>query len=326
MRWIHDTLEKSHHLAGLVVVAAMLALGAMVGVAVVAGPGAVAHRLVNLRWEWLAVAFAAEVAAYVGYVVAYRAVACAESGAELRLPRAAALVATGFGVFVLAGGFVLDEEALRRSGLTAREARERVLGLGALEYVVLAPAAAVAAGMALVQDGVSLGLTLPWLVGVPAGLVLAWVGVRRRGAFAGGRGWRASVDHALSALALIARMARQPGRSWSAFAGIGLYWVGDIACLWAALHVFFAEMPPLTHLLLGYATGYALTRRTLPLGGSGVVEALLPFALAWVGIGLAPALLAVAAYRLVNLWLPIVPALAGLPTLRRLRRAGPARA
>ncbi|HXH81702.1 MAG TPA: hypothetical protein VNN07_02105, partial [Candidatus Tectomicrobia bacterium] len=141
MRWIHESIDKGHRLAGLIAIAVVLALGATIGVVVVAGPGAVAHRLVNLRWEWLAVALGAEVAAYIGYVVAYRAVACAERGAELRLPHAAALVATGFGVFVLAGGFVLDEQALRRSGLTAREARERVLGLGALEYVVLAPAA-----------------------------------------------------------------------------------------------------------------------------------------------------------------------------------------
>ena len=42
-----------------------------------------------------------------------------------------------------------------------------------------------------------------------------------------------------------------------------------------------------------------------------------------------PALLAVFAYRLINLWLPMIPALAGIPTLRRLqgrrsrRKAGP---
>jgi hypothetical protein len=39
--------------------------------------------------------------------------------------------------------------------------------------------------------------------------------------------------------------------------------------------------------------------------------------------GGAPALLAVFAYRLINLWLPMIPALAGLPTLRRLERTRP---
>src|SRR5581483_10684898 len=94
----------------------------------------------------------------------------------------------------------------------------------------------------------------------------------------------------------------------------------DIGCLWAALHVFYAHTPPIAQLLVGYATGYALTRRTLPLGGAGIVEALLPFSLHWVGIALAPAVLGVLAYRVINLWLPMLPALAGLPSLRRLER------
>jgi uncharacterized membrane protein YbhN (UPF0104 family) len=105
-----------------------------------------------------------------------------------------------------------------------------------------------------------------------------------------------------------------------AFVGIASYWLGDIFCLWATLHAFSADTPPVAQLLVGYATGYALTRRALPLGGAGVVEALLPFALGWVAIARAPAILAVAAYRIINLWLPMLPALAGLPTLQPLER------
>jgi len=69
--------------------------------------------------------------------------------------------------------------------------------------------------------------------------------------------------------------------------------------------------------VVGYATGYALTRRTLPLAGAGAVEALLPFALTWVGYGLPSAVLAVFAYRVFNLWLPLGPAAAALYALRR---------
>jgi uncharacterized membrane protein YbhN (UPF0104 family) len=69
--------------------------------------------------------------------------------------------------------------------------------------------------------------------------------------------------------------------------------------------------------VVGYATGYALTRRTLPLAGAGAVEALLPFALLWVGYPLAAAILAVFAYRVFNLWLPLGPAAAALFALRR---------
>ena len=60
-----------------------------------------------------------------------------------------------------------------------------------------------------------------------------------------------------------------------------------------------------------------MTRRTLPLAGAGAVELLLPFALHWVGFPLAAAVLAVFAYRIFNLWLPVVPAVAGVIALRR---------
>jgi uncharacterized membrane protein YbhN (UPF0104 family) len=58
----------------------------------------------------------------------------------------------------------------------------------------------------------------------------------------------------------------------------------------------------------------------MPLGGAGVVEALLPFALGAVAIQRAPAVLAVGAYRIINLWLPMIPALAGIPALRRIEK------
>src|SRR4029078_8258039 len=74
--------------------------------------------------------------------------------------------------------------------------------------------------------------------------------------------------------------------------------------------------------ILGYATGYALTRRSLPVGGAGAVEALLPLSLLWVAVPLAPAVLAVLFSRVINLWLPLIPALAGFRSVRRrhLRR------
>ena len=42
------------------------------------------------------------------------------------------------------------------------------------------------------------------------------------------------------------------------------------------------------------------------------------FALVWVGVPFAPALLGVLVYRLFNFWLPIVPALAVLPAIKTL--------
>jgi uncharacterized membrane protein YbhN (UPF0104 family) len=184
---------------------------------------------------------------------------------------------------------------------------------------VLAPATAIAALILLVRgEGIDDSLTLPWLIGVPLGAAIALLALRYKSRFRR-KGWRMHVYDSLRAIELLLLLFRRPGAGALAFFGIACYWLGDIFCLWATLHAFFAHTPPVAQLLVGYATGYALTRRTLPLGGAGVVEALLPVALGWVGIARLPALLGVAAYRVINLWLPLLPALAGLPSLRRLQ-------
>jgi len=307
----------------LVIVAGILSAAGLVGVTWVAGVHRVLVGLVHPRWTWLGVAVVGEVVAYVGYTLAYRDVARAEGGAELEVPKAAALVAAGFGVFVHGGGFALDRSALQRAGLSGREARRRVLGLGTLEYAVLAPAAMVAAVDVLTRhQTISSSLTLPWIIGVPLGTVLTLIAIRfdehvGRWPFIG-----RPLGHGLAAVRLVLTMTVSPRRYPFAVAGAIAYWGGDIFCLWATLHAFSAQTPPVAQLVVGYATGYALTRRALPLGGAGIVEALLPFALGWLKIALAPALLAVFAYRVINLWLPMIPALAGLPTLKRLGPSG----
>jgi uncharacterized membrane protein YbhN (UPF0104 family) len=314
-------LSRPGRLTGLVAVAAILAAAGLIGLAWVAGFHTVLHRLVHPHWLWLGLAVAGEVVAYAGYTAAYREVARAEDGAELGAPRAAALVAAGFGVFVHGGGFALDRTALRHAGLSEAEARRRVLGLGMLEYAVLAPAAFVAAFVVLFfHNSISKSLTLPWIIGVPVGAVLALTALRYLRKVEKWPIVGRPLGRALHALSLVLGLLRSPRRHGLAFAGTLAYWSGDIFCLWSTLHAFSAQTPPVAQLIVGYATGYALTRRALPLGGAGVVEALLPFSLGWLGIALAPALLAVFAYRLINLWLPIVPALAGLPTLRSLER------
>ena len=321
-----EHLYKAHRLLFVVVAAGVLTFGAFTGLAWWAGFLAVYHRLIHVHWWWALVALGAEAVSYLGYVIAYREVVRAEEGAELDLSSTAAAVATGFGVFVSSGGFALDEAVLRSAGVAPREARSRVLGLGALEYVVLAPAAMAAAIYVVVfhRPDIDPALTFPWIIGVPLGFAVAVVLLLHRDRLRGRRkGWRGHLANALEALNLVRRMAMKPGPFALAFFGMALYWAGDIACLWAALHVFFQEPPSVAILVLGYATGYALTRRTLPLGGAGVVDTLLPLSLVWVGIAFAPALIAVVVYRFMNLWLPIIPALAGLPTLRQISRRRP---
>src|SRR5262249_5251069 len=122
MRGLRRLLSPARHIHGgapevaaLVIVTALLALGATVGLIWAAGFGAVGHRLAEADWWWLGAAAFGEIVAYAGYVVAYREVASIEGGPSLTLLSAASLVVTGFSPFVALGGFALDLEALRHA-------------------------------------------------------------------------------------------------------------------------------------------------------------------------------------------------------------------
>src|SRR5262249_11325011 len=250
-------------------------------------------------------------------MLAYREVARVERGPKLGVMKLAAVVFTGFGVFVAHGGVSADFVALRGTGISRREARMPVLGLGARAYVVLAPAACACAIIILAHGShkPNVGMTLPWAICVPLGFVAAFWALRYRDKFSGEKGWRGAIGHGLDAVAVVWNLLREPFKHGTAFVGMALYWVGEVFSLSAALHAFGSPRPAIAALIIRYATGYALTRRTLPLAGAGVVEALLPFALVWVGAGLAPAVLAVFLYRFFNLWLPLIPSVVGLRAL-----------
>jgi uncharacterized membrane protein YbhN (UPF0104 family) len=284
------------------------------------------HRLDPV---WLPVCLAAQVTAYFGYVLAVRAVARMEGGPRLSFALTTRTVVAGFGVFAAthsSGGFAVDYWALRRSGLARREAIARVLGLGALEYAVLAPAALVSALVLLFGGSganVQEAMTLPWLLVLPGFAAAAWLtSPKRADRFcepAGGGRVRGAAAHAIAGAVRLRAMASRPREHAAGLLGVTLYWLGDIACLWAALMLFSAQVA-VPALIVAYATGYVLTRRSLPLGGAGVVEVLMTFALVWVGVPIASAALGVVVYRVFNFWLPILPALAVLPTVKELRR------
>ena len=309
----HTTRE----LVLFIALGASLAVAALIGVSWAAGFDAVAHRLNGVDWIWIPIALGAEAIAYLGYMLAYREVARVEGGPTLPPAKTAALVATGFGPFIARGGFAVDLHAFRQECVSDREARVRVLGLGALEYALLAPATCIVAVILLfdhVQKPAE-GLTMPWAIAVPVGGIVALSALGLRERLRGHRGWRDHVAQWLDSIhvlrQLFVRLEHLAGPL-----GSGIYWFGDIACLALCLRAYEGHFPSVAPLLVGYATGYALTRRSLPLGGAGAVEALLPFALSWSGTPLAAAVPAVLAYRIVNFWLPIVPAVFGLRSLR----------
>jgi uncharacterized membrane protein YbhN (UPF0104 family) len=318
-----DTFARKSHMDRtraeslvFVVASTLIALATLFAVTWVAGFGHVAARLQSVQPIWFLVALGAEAVAYVGYVLSYREVSRVEEGPSMNARTSLAAVTAGFGAFVARGGFAVDLHAFRQAGVSDREARVRVISLGALEYALLGPAACVTA-IVLLANGVSkpnLGLTLPWAIAVPVGFVAALWAVQHRERFAGKRGWREQLGQTLESIHMIKCLFRR--KHIAGPLGTAVYWFGDIVCLWACLQAFTHGTPDIELLLIGYATGYALTRRTLPLAGAGAVEALLPFALSWTGISLAAAVLAVFAYRVCNLWLPLVPAALGLRSLR----------
>ena len=295
--------------------ASAVALATLFALSWVAGFESVWHRLQAVQPAWFAVAFVAEIVAYIGYAIGYREVSRVDKGQGMDAGTTAAAVVAGFAPFVAQGGFSIDLHAFRQTGISDREARVRVLGLGALEYALLAPAACIAS-IELLASGArtpSIGLTLPWAIAVPIGFAVALWAVGHRQRFRGKGNWRDRLAQMLESLHVLRCLFSR--RHLAGPAGAAVYWIGEVVCLWACLQAFSHGAPNVALLLIGYATGYALTRRTLPLGGAGAVEALLPFALTWTGIPLAAAVLAVFTYRVFNFWLPVVPAAFGLRSL-----------
>lgn len=313
----------------LIVFATAGALAVLAATLVADAAGLDALRSVTARFEphWLAICVGGQIVGYLGYVLALRNVARVNGGPHLSLGLTARTVVSGFGVYGAAhasGGFAVDYWVLRRAGLARDQAIARVACLGTLEWAVLAPVGlASAIGLLLAGAHVQASMTWPWLLVVPGACVALWASSpRRRDRLAdpsvGGR-LRSAFAHTVAGLVMLRALATRPRQHLPGLLGVAFYWLGDIACLWAALRAFSVEIPLLA-LLLAYATGSVASRRSLPAGGAGVVEVLMTFALVWVGIPLAPALAGVLLHRLFSFWLPIVPALALLPDVKRLRR------
>jgi uncharacterized membrane protein YbhN (UPF0104 family) len=299
-----------------VTLGAILAGAALVGDGWVAGFAALRDLISDAAWQWLPLAAGCVALSHVGYTVAYREVLRSEGGPVVPVRRLAVSVLAGFGMLTPRAGFTLDQAVWRDHGLSVAAARGRVLTLGMLEYALLAPAAFGCAVVLFVEHFPATGgVLMSWLIGVPAGaaLVLVLFAFRDRLPLTGWL-WGA-LRRTLDALAAMFDVTVVSRAGMAAVAGMALYWAADIAALGACLAVV-QHAVPVDVLVVGYASGYAFTRRSLPLAGAGAAEALMPFAMHWMTVPLAAAVLAVFAYRLVNLWLPLGPAALSLRHLR----------
>jgi uncharacterized membrane protein YbhN (UPF0104 family) len=290
----------------------LIAAGTVVAIAASDKPRALWHTLAQGKPLWLFGALGAELLAYAGYVVAYRSTIVDPGGPRLSFVLTLRLVLAGFGPFVPAGGFAFDRLALRAVHHSRRWARVQVLGLGVIEYMLLAPAACVCALILLLESRrASPLLTLPWIIGVPPGLLLGWwvtrPGIPERFERSDGRIWR-RVGEVLRGIEVMRSVVLRPLERPGALLGMAVYWAAEIACLGFALRCFAVEIS-VPALVVAYATGYVASRRSLPLGGAGITEALLTLSLIEVHVHAAHALFAVVAYRLINFLAPMIPGL-----------------
>jgi uncharacterized membrane protein YbhN (UPF0104 family) len=297
---------------GLSVIATLIAALAVVLIARVTSADAIGRAFGHFDPAWVALIAGAELLAYPAYTIAYRSIASVHGHAPLALPLVARIVVAGFGPFSIGGGFGIDRRALHALHEDERSARVRVLALGALEWAVLAPTTWVVSVVFLAERANVLpSLLWPWAVLVPLGFGFGlWASADRRivrmSRIGGER--REWLARGLEGVGVLRMLARSPRRFAGAWLGTAAYWAADIAAFYGGLRTFGLD-PSAGKVILAYATGYAATRRSLPLGGAGLTEVLMTYSLYWVRQPLAPALGAVVAYRLFNFLLAAMPAL-----------------
>jgi len=304
----------------LAAVATGIAAIAVLVIARITGADAVGRAFDHVDMRWIGLIAGAELIAYPAYALAYRSIARVGGYPALALPLVARVVVAGFGPFTIGGGFGIDLKVLHALHEDERSARVRVTALGTLEWAVLAPITC-ATAIALIVTGANIlpSLLWPWAIGVPVGFALAlWVSSPQRVArfswLRRGRR-RQLVAHVLEGVSVMYTLARHPRTYAGAWLGVALYWAADIAAFYGGLRTFGLD-PGFGKVIIAYGTGYAATRRSLPLGGAGVTEFLMTYALYWVRQPLAPSLAAVVAYRVFNFLLAATP---GLIAHRQLR-------
>ncbi|MGH2843833.1 MAG: hypothetical protein ACRDKL_09645 [Solirubrobacteraceae bacterium] len=306
------TLLRERPLLGTVLAAAIAAVAVLV-LARVTGADAVGRAFNHVDLGWVALLAGAELLTYPAYMLAYRGVALIHGHAALSLPLVSRIVVAGFGPFALDGGFGIDKRMLEAIDEDEHSARVRVLALGTLEWAVLAPVACITA-IVLLALGANImpSLLWPWALAVPPSVALAlWASAPHRSAWLARVAGRRAVlvVQMLEGIADLRTHFRSrrllDGWTWL---GITAYWAADMCALWAALRIFGIDLG-LGRLIIAYSTGYAASRRSLPLGGAGATEVLMTYALYWVRQPLAPALAAVLAYRVFNFLLIAIPAL-----------------
>lgn len=312
-----------------IVAALLVGIGVVVLIARAAGFVRVRDVIDEADPTWFVVCFFAEVAAFTGYAFVVRETLRWQGGPELGIGLSAHVTLASLGATRIVaasgiGGLAVMYWCFRRAQLSTQDAFVRVLGLNTLVFFVFGLGAWTAALLATVGvlGEAPLGLTLPWLLVVPACVVgarfVTQPGRVERLSRPAGSILRRGFAYAIAGTAWVRAILPHPGGRRAVVAA-AVYWAGDALCLWAALRSVDVSLP-LSDVALAYATGYVVMILPVPLAGLGSVDAAMTYALTAVGVPLAPALVAVAVYRLFGFWVPTIPALVALALLPRAGR------
>lgn len=308
----------------------VLAVGLVLLLGKAAGYRQVLDALQGADPRWLIACFLLEMASYAAYIVCLRAIIAQDGGPRLGAGSSTRVWLASLGATRLvspagAGGLAITYWLLRRAGLAARDAVGRVLGFNILIFAIFGMWAFATAVVIVVQTGgdAPLGMAILWLIVVPAfGVAGLWVSQGERGMRVAAdvqRGWlRKGLAGAVTGIIVARRAVAVPPDSRAIWGGIA-YWLGDVACLWAALMAVGADVTPYG-VGLAYATAYVAMLFPLPTGGYGAVDAATTFTLTVLGIPLAEAVVGVVVWRFFNFWLPTLPALVELARVQNLGR------
>jgi len=272
---------------------------------------------------WLGLAVALEAGSYLGYAWNMAAVSAAD-GIVLGVWRStlitlAATAATRLVAAGGAGGIAVTTWALSRAGHGNRGAAKQVSSHLVMTYAVFL------AGVVLFGTGLAIAGAEPLLSAVPAVIGASMFGLfgvavqapdalRRR--LGGGGRWRERLLAAPQTLADGTFFTiDQVRRRELGLLGTVLWWVFDIATLWACFQAFGGH-PNVFEMTMAYLLGMLGNLLPLP-GGVGGVEGGMVGASAAFGIDAGVALVAVLAYRAISVWLPALPGVVALATLRR---------
>jgi uncharacterized membrane protein YbhN (UPF0104 family) len=302
---------------GLVVVAALVALGLVALLA--PGLGEVRTLLERASPGWLALAVALEVGSSLSYVLMFRPAFCKRMSWRSTFEISLSELAVGSIVPASgAGGVALGAWFLTRSGMPVQVVAQRSVAFLLVKSSV--NFAAVAVIGTLVWLGVGPELS-PLLTILPAALAAATlVGVPLASSWLASAGARRAAGRLRSVAVAIRDGVSEAGRllrerDAMLIAGAVGYWIFDNLVLLATFHAFGLS-PPVIVVLLAYLIGQIGGILPLP-GGIGGIDGGLIGAMIVYGIDPAAAAAAVLAYRVILFWVPIVM---GAPAFWSLRR------